>query len=219
MHTNIHKNQPVLKIGTDLQNANLIVILLHGRGANAQSMVPLAKALNIEGIHFKIPQAGLNRWYPNTAFGPLDANEPDLSSALNVISSLISEVKEIGFSDQQIAIGGFSQGACLASEYIARNPAQFAGLFVISGALIGPPGMERNYSGSFDDMPVFIGGSDVDPWIQHDFMVDTAKVYTEMGAKVDFCTYPGMAHTINEDEINAVRELFQKSIQTVDGQR
>jgi len=212
MHTNIHQNQPVLKIGTDLKNADLIVILLHGRGGNAQGMLSLAQALAIDKIHIKIPQAGLNRWYPNTAFGPLDANEPDLTSALDAIKALITEAKEAGFSEKQIAIGGFSQGACLASEYIARNASRYAGLFVFSGALIGPPGMERNYSGGFDSMPVFIGGSDVDPWIQHNYMIDTARVFTGMGASVDFRTYPGMAHTINEDEIFAVRKIFQEAV-------
>lgn len=212
MHTNIHQNQPVLRIGTDLKSADLIIILLHGRGANAQSMVPLAKALNIDGIHFKIPQAGLNRWYPNSAFDPLDSNEPDLSSALNVIDALISEAKQAGFSDHRIAIGGFSQGACLASEFVARNASHYAGLFAFSGALIGPAGMERKYTGSFDNMSIFIGGSDVDPWIQHEYMIDTARVFTEMGANVDFRTYPGMGHTINEEELGAVKKMLQKSI-------
>lgn len=212
MAPTIHKSQPVLKVGTIPDDANLAVILLHGRGATAESMLPLAKSLNQPGIYFLIPQAALNRWYPNSAFGPYKDNEPDLSSALQTINDLVTELQEQGFSPQQIAIGGFSQGACLAAEYVARNAQQFAGLFVFSGALIGPPGTERNYLGSLKNMPVFIGGSDSDPWVRHELMVKATEVFEHMGADVDFRTYPGMAHTINEDELKAVRSIFTNAI-------
>jgi predicted esterase len=184
------------------------VILLHGRGSSAEAMIPIAEALRVEGARFTIPQAALNRWYPQTAFGPLEANEPDLSSALANIDALLNEARVKGFSDQQIAFGGFSQGACLASEYVARNAKKYAGLFVLSGALIGPRGMPRNYPGSFDNMPVFIGGSNVDPWVSHDLISDTASVFQKMGADVDFRTYPGMAHTVNQDEIDSVQAML-----------
>ena len=149
------------------------------------------------------------------------ALQPEYGVTINdqlYVLEMIDDAKKNGLSTRQIALGGFSQGACLASEYVARNAAQYAGLFVFSGALIGPPGMTRNYTGQFDEMPVFIGGSDVDPWIQHDFMVDTAQIFKQMGANVDFRTYPGMAHTINSEEIEAVREIFKRAILTVDTQ-
>lgn len=208
MTADIHHGQPVINFGAEINNANLIVILLHGRGSSAETMLPIAEALSVEGARFTIPQAALNRWYPQTAFGPLEANEPDLSSALANIDALLNEARVKGFSDQQIAFGGFSQGACLASEYVARNAKKYAGLFVLSGALIGPPGMPRNYPGSFDNMPVFIGGSDVDPWVSHDLISDTASVFQKMGADVDFRTYPGMAHTVNQDEIDSVQAML-----------
>jgi predicted esterase len=208
MTADIHHGQPVINFGAEINNANLIVILLHGRGSSAEAMLPIAEALSVEGARFTIPQAALNRWYPQTAFGPLEANEPDLSSALANIDALLNEARVKGFSDQQIAFGGFSQGACLASEYVARNAKKYAGLFVLSGALIGPKGMPRNYPGSFDNMPIFIGGSDVDPWVSHDLISDTASVFQKMGADVDFRTYPGMAHTVNQDEIDSVQAML-----------
>lgn len=208
MTADIHRGQPVINFGSENNHVNLNVILLHGRGSSAQAMLPVAEALSLEGVRFIIPQAALNRWYPQTAFGPLEANEPDLSSALALIDSVVDAAHEEGFIDAQIAFGGFSQGACLASEYVARNAKKYAGLFVLSGALIGPKGMPRNYAGSFEKMPVFIGGSDVDPWVSHDLISDTAAVFQKMGAEVDFRTYPGMAHTINEDEISHVRAML-----------
>ena len=208
MQTNIHLGQPVLKIGTSIQEAHLAVIMLHGRGATAEGMLPLVQALETKDASFWIPQAAMNRWYPYSAFGPIEMNEPDLSSALEMIDQLTQSLHKHGFSDQQIVFGGFSQGACLAAEYVARNAKRYAGLFVFSGALIGPKGHARNYSGSFDQMPVFIGGSDVDPWVEHDFIQDTANIFEQMGAQVDFQTYPGMAHTVNQDEIDRVKALL-----------
>ena len=208
MTSDIHQGQPVITIEAEDNQKNLVVILLHGRGSTADAMLAIADALSMRGVGCRIPQAALNRWYPQSAFGPLELNEPALSAALAFIDRLVEKTHEEGFSDQQIVFGGFSQGACLASEYVARNARRYGGLFVFSGALIGPPGMPRNHLGSFEAMPVFIGGSDVDPWVSHDLISDTASVFKKMGAKVDFRTYPGMAHTINQDEIDAVRAML-----------
>jgi predicted esterase len=208
MSVNIHQGQPMLNFGKDIAEAKSLVILIHGRGADAQSMLPLAEVLDTGSVHFLIPQAALNRWYPQSAFVSLEANEPDLSSARKVIDELVDQAHSNGFSDQQIYFGGFSQGACLAADYVARNAKQYGGLFVFSGALIGPPGMPRDYPGTFDHMPVFIGGSDIDPWVAHDLMQDTASLFEQMGAEVDFRTYAGMAHTVNQDEIDAARSML-----------
>ena len=211
MTDNIHSGQPVLQFGAPLEGAELVVILLHGRGATAKSLFSLAEALHMDGVSFLAPQAALNRWYPNSAFEPLESNEPDLTSSLETVDELVNDLREKGFSDQQIALGGFSQGACLASEYAARNASRYAGLFVYSGALIGPPGMQREYTGTFNEMPVFIGGSDVDPWVAHDLLKETADVFEKMGADVDFRTFPGMAHTVNQEEIEAVHSMLVKA--------
>jgi len=208
MGDQIHQTQPVLATGAPLDQARLGVILLHGRGSTAEDIAPLAGALDLRDCTFLIPQAALNRWYPNSAFAPIESNQPDLSSALTRIDQLVEDLRQQGFTYDRIAIGGFSQGACLASEYVARRARRYAGLFALTGALIGPPGTERRYSGSFDGMPVFIGGSDVDPWVAHNLMAKTAAVFEHMGAAVDFRTYPGMAHTVNQDELDAVRELL-----------
>jgi predicted esterase len=209
MNDNIHAAQPVKRYGTNLEAAELAVILIHGRGADADSMIPIARELEVDGVHFIIPQAASNRWYPHSAFGPIEDNEPDLSFALERIDMLINELESQGISHQQIVLGGFSQGACLTSEYAARNARRYGGLFVFSGALIGPPNTPRDYSGSLDSTPVFIGGSDVDPWIPDDALQETASVLKRMGAVVDFRVYPGMGHRVNPDEIDAVRTILE----------
>lgn len=215
----IHQNQPVLLLyGANLEQASTAVILLHGRGSSAQAMKPLVEALDVGGISFLIPQATMNRWYPNSAFEPVESNQPDLSAALDTIKRLFQDLRNRGIPNEKILLGGFSQGACLAAEYMFQAKQPHGGLFVLSGALIGPRGTPRPTPDSFDQMPVFIGASDVDPWVPYDLIEETAKVFRAMGAEVDLRTYPGMAHTVNEDELEAVREMiaavFSRSHQT-----
>lgn len=200
----IHQDQPVIKAGLDASNAAQGVILLHGRGALAQSLVPLAQSLGLNRAAFRIPQAGSQRWYPHSAFDSLSANQPDLDSALEVIDRMISELEDAGIPGEQIYLGGFSQGACLAAEYGARNTRRYGGIFIFSGALIGPRGLERDYTGSLQGTPVFIGCSDQDPWVAHDLVENTAQTLSDLGGMVDFRTYPGLGHTINQEEIEVV---------------
>jgi predicted esterase len=204
----VQTREPVLQLGTAVDDASRAVILLHGRGSSARAMRPLAEAIDVGDYSFLIPQAPQGSWYPRSAFGPLELNEPDLSLALAQIGRLIDELHGDGIPDERIVLGGFSQGACLVSEYVARNATRYGGLFVLSGALIGPRGTPRDYPGSLDRTPVLIGGSDVDPWVPYDLVVDTARVLERMGAEVDLRTYPGMAHVVVQDEITAVRSLL-----------
>ena len=206
----IHQDQPVLTYGSNLEVADLVFILIHGRGANAESMFDLAAELDHESVSFLIPQAALNRWYPQSAFGPIELNEPDLSSALAKIDSLVDLAKENGFTKEQIIIGGFSQGACLAAEFVARKIVRFGGLFIFSGALIGPRGETRSPKGSFSGMPVMISGSAQDPWIPSDLLQDAALFFERFGANVDFQSYPGMSHTINQDEVFRARNMLAR---------
>lgn len=208
MTEDIHLDQPRLEINGGSDPPGKIVILLHGRGSTAQATAPLAKSLLVEDARMILPQAGKNRWYPNTAFGPLENNQPDLRSALSMINRLIEEFTSDGIPKEKIILGGFSQGACLAAEFVARNPDRYGGLFVFSGALIGPPKETRGIEGDVRGMPVFIGGSDRDPWVKHEWMKKAAQAFEGAGADVDFRTYPGMGHTVNEEELNAVRELL-----------
>lgn len=210
MKEDIHLDQPVLEITGSQPLSQKRVILLHGRGSTAQAMVPLAKTLQPGDVKFLIPQAAKNRWYPKTAFGPLEANEPDLSSALNWVQRIVEDLVVDSIPKERIFLGGFSQGACLAAEFVARNPDHYGGLFILSGALIGLPDEPRDIAGDLAGMPVFLGGSDRDPWVDHRLMEKTAAVFERSGAKVDFRSYPGMGHTVNEDEVEAVRQLFSK---------
>lgn len=208
MNTTIHQTQPVMTYGTPLEEAQAAVILMHGRGATAQSMLGLAQALQGEGIAYLIPQAANNLWYPNSGFAPFAANEPFLTSAMQTIDLLFEHVQKAGIPAEKTALGGFSQGAVLSSEYAARHAKRYGALLLFSGALMGPEGTPRDYSGSFDGTPVFLGGLTQDPWVKESQLRETAAVLTRMGAQVTLDIVPGSDHGIRDAEIVQAHQII-----------
>jgi predicted esterase len=219
-----HQNQPVFTAGKPLASAKAAMILVHGRGATASSILDLARALPHPDMAYLAPQAADNAWYPhsfiapqaanhswypNSFLAPIASNEPGLSSAIQAIADVVRQVEEAGISAENIIIGGFSQGACLSSEFVARNPRRYGGLLVFSGGLIGPPGTPRDYAGSLDGTPVFIGCSDIDFHIPVERVHETTATLTRMGAAVTERIYPGMGHTIIQNEIDLAMEIVE----------
>lgn len=189
-----------------------MLILLHGRGATAEDILSLSAPLDYPQLAYLAPQAEGYTWYPNRFIAPVEQNEPYLSAALSKIDSIIQEVESHGISTDKIFIGGFSQGACLAAEYVIRNPRRYGGLIVFSGGYIGPLNMKRQPSGDFNRMPVFIGCSDLDPHIPLERVKQTTALLQAMGAEVNEKIYPNMEHTIIDDEIEQARAVISKSL-------
>lgn len=208
----IHESQTVAARGENLGNATAAMIFLHGRGGTAEQSLTLADHLDVAGYTYLAPQASANTWYPQRFIAPREANQPHLSSALRVVDSLVSQIIEQGLPPQQIVIGGFSQGACLAVEYAARHPRRFGLLAVFSGGLIGTDDELTGYNGSLDGTPVFMGCSDIDSHIPVERVHKTTSILSEMGATVDKRIYPGMGHTINQEELDVVRSMMEQII-------
>lgn len=202
-----HGGQPVLTAGTPLAGADAVGVLVHGRGGTAEDMLAFARAFEQPGACYLAPQASAQTWYPRSFLEPLEDNEPWLSSALAALGDVVTKTE---LPAGRVILLGFSQGACLALEYAARNPAPFGGLVGFSGGLIGPVGDPLTHDGSLDGVPVFLGCSDVDPHIPVDRVRETAEVLEGMGASVETRIYPGMGHTVNDDEIAAARELMAR---------
>jgi phospholipase/carboxylesterase len=209
---NPHQGQPILTLGAPLSSATAVMIMLHGRGARAEDILTLAPHFSQPGLAFLAPQAAGNTWYPNRFTAPIPSNEPWLSSALAFITRVHSQVTAAGIPNEHIFLLGFSQGACLALEYAARNPNRYAGLIGLSGGLIGPDLISREAPGSFESTPVFLGCSDVDFHIPQERVEQTALIFARMGAEVTKRLYPNMDHTVNEDEIDFIHNLVQKLI-------
>lgn len=184
------------------------VIMVHGRGATAESIAGLGASLNLSDALVLAPQASGNTWYPQSFLMPMAVNEPGITSGIALIESLVRQVEEQGIPSERIALLGFSQGACLTLEFSARHPRRYGAVIGFSGGLIGPPGTPRTYPGSLDGTPIFLGCSDIDGHIPKERVQETAEVLTGMGASVDMRLYPGMGHLVNEDELSAARALL-----------
>lgn len=205
---NPHAGQPVLAAGADLAGARAALILLHGRGATAEDILTFAPLLAQPGLAFLAPQAAGNTWYPNPFTAPLASNEPHLSAALAVVDGLVSRALAAGVALERVALLGFSQGACLTTEYVARHARRYGGVIGWSGGLIGPNGTPRDYAGSLEGAPVFLGASDTDPYLPQARFDLTAETFRRLGAAVTARVYPSMGHTVNDDEIAAAREML-----------
>lgn len=204
-----HQGAVVFQTGTPLARARAAGILLHGRGARADNILELAHAIKTDGIAWLAPQAAGNTWYPNRFMAPIASNEPWLSSALAAVGDLVTQVEGAGVDRTRILIGGFSQGACLALEYLVRNPSRFGGVAGLSGGLIGPPGTTWPNNGTLAGTPVFLGCSDVDFHIPKERVIESADVLTALGANVETLLYPNMDHIINDDEVARVQRLVE----------
>jgi predicted esterase len=203
-----HEGQAVLHAGEPLEKARGAMILVHGRGASAADIMTIATEVMFPGVAYLAPQAAGSAWYPYPFTAPLEANEPYLSSALEVMSSLVAKV-EATVPAARLVLLGFSQGACLTLEFAARHARRYGGVVGLSGGLIGPDGTPRDYPGDFDRTPVFLGCSDVDPHIPKERVIEAGRVFEGMGADVTLRLYPGMGHTSNADEIEAVRSIVK----------
>jgi phospholipase/carboxylesterase len=203
-----HAGQPILTTGAPLDQAQAAMIMIHGRGASAHDILSLAPELNVPGFAYIAPQAAGNTWYPFPFREPMSKNEPYLSSALSVVDALVAQLGEAGFPPEKIMLLGFSQGACLASTYVAQHAQRYGGLAVLSGGLIGPDDTPREYPGSLNGTPVFLGCSTIDFHIPRQNVEKTAEVLKKLGGDVTLRLYPNMDHTINEDEIALVSGIM-----------
>jgi predicted esterase len=201
----------VLQYGPPPAQARIGAILVHGRGASAEDILGLAPALGTTDVSYVAPQASGSTWYPYSFLMPITKNEPGITSGLAVIARLVDAFAVEGIPAHRIAIIGFSQGACLSLEFAARHARRYHAIVGFSGGLIGPAGTPRNYSGSLDGTPVFLGCSDVDPHIPLERVNESAAVFRTLNAAVDERIYPRMGHTINEDELAAARVLLVPS--------
>jgi predicted esterase len=209
-----HQGQPVYQAGQALDQAKAAMILVHGRGATAPSILELANALYHPEFAYLAPQAAGNTWYPQSFLSPITQNEPGISSGLAAIGGLIEQIEAAGIPADKIIIAGFSQGACLSSEFVARYARRYGGLLAFSGGLIGPPGTSRDYLGDLAGTPAFLGCSNVDFHIPEERVHETATTLTRLGAQVNEKIYPNMGHTIIQDEIDEAMKMVQVVLKT-----
>jgi phospholipase/carboxylesterase/glyoxalase family protein len=210
-----HFGNPVEHAGAPLETAPAAMILVHGRNAAPANILDLFARLQRPQIAAIAPAAAGGSWYPYSFMAPREQNEPGITSALFVLESIVAGLVEHGLSSHKIMLAGFSQGACLASEFAIRHPRKYGGVMVLSGGLIGPPGTTwDNLHGALNGVPVFLGCSDADSHIPASRVLESEEVFRRMGATVTRRLYANMGHTVNDDEIAFVQSTIDAVLAT-----
>lgn len=200
---NVHSDQPIVESGQDLEDADKAVIMLHGRGATAQSIIQLSEQL--PEAAYMAPQAANREWYPRSFLEPRKKNQPHLNSALELVDSLVDKAAD-AVGKENVYLLGFSQGACLTSEYAASHPDRYGGLILLSGGLIGEEVQE--FEGDLDETPVFVGCSDNDPHIPLERVEKTVEVLEELNAEVEKYIFEGSHHGIVDYEVERINQML-----------
>jgi predicted esterase len=206
-----HQDQPILRRGADPADASAALVMLHGRGASAQSILALVDELDTDGLAIVAPQAEGNVWYPQSFLAPREVNQTGIDGAFTLIERIIGELVGAGIARERTVLLGFSQGACLATDYAFNHAGRLGGVIALSGGLIGPPGTAFQPTGDLGGTPVFIGCSDVDPHIPAERVRETHEAFQRAGAASDMQLYPGMPHTVNTDEISRANDILRQA--------
>ncbi len=211
VYNKIHSKK-ITTAGKKLSDAKKALIMIHGRGGSAEDILSLAGHLQVNDFALLAPQATNNIWYPYSFMAPISQNEPWLSSALSLIEEVLNDVIAQGISEENIYFTGFSQGACLTLEFVARNATRFGGVAAFTGGLIGDRIYPENFKGDFKNTPIFIGSSNPDPHVPVERVYATANILKGMNASVTEKIYENMGHTIMQDEIDLANKLvFERS--------
>jgi phospholipase/carboxylesterase len=210
MTSDPHRNQPIRRTGAALATAKAAMILLHGRGASAEDILGLAGEMYDERVVYLAPQAAGHTWYPNSFLAPISQNQPWLSSALAKVAETIQYAVDAGLTHDRIVVCGFSQGACLASEFVARNPTRYGAVVVFTGGLIGPPDIDLHHPGRLAGTPTLFSSGDPDPHVPWTRVAASAKQFTAMGAEVQLQRHEGRPHTVSAPELESARKLLME---------
>ena len=194
--------------GVPLNSAKKALIMIHGRGASTHDILSISKHLNVADYALVAPQAENRTWYPYSFLVPINENEPSFSKSLEAIHNVVVAIQQNGIEKENIYFLGFSQGACLALEFTARNAAKYGGIVAFTGGLIGDKVYEDHYKGNFENTPIFIGTSDPDFHVPVERVNETETLLKKMGAAVTKKIYDNMGHTISQDEIDIVNEII-----------
>lgn len=205
---NPHEGQPIRSAGLPVEQAGGAMVLLHGKGASADNLVDLSELLACHEISYLAPQASDGVWFPRGVIDPISNNEPHVSASLEFIDGIVSALNSHGIPRERIVFMGFCQGACLALEYVLKHPGRYGAVFALSGALLGEDARLSEHTGDLARTPVFLGSSDIDFMVPRTRVLDSAEVFRRLNAEVTERLYPGMPHTINEEEVDAMHDTL-----------
>ncbi len=206
------------RAGADPARATAGVVMLHGRGGSAADILGLLDHAGLPDVAAVAPEAPGNSWWPVSFLAPAATLEPFVAAGVAAAMAAVAELEAAGLPRDRIWLLGFSQGAGLALETFARNGEGLAGMFGMSGGLVGTGdadgpatqalygyGPKRfDYAGSRKGR-VWLSCHERDPHIPLARVRETAAVLTALGASVETRIYPGAGHSVMREDIAAMR--------------
>lgn len=189
-----------------MDKAKKAAILIHGRGANAASILGLSKYLKLDDYALLAPEAEGGSWYPYSFMAPDESNKSALAASLETIKTAWKQIADSGITAENVVLIGFSQGACLSLEFAAQHAQILGGVIAFTGGLIGEKIQSDKYSGDFGSTSVFIGSSEKDFHVPLSRIKESETLLSRMGAKVKLSIFKDSNHTIRQEEIDWVNE-------------
>jgi phospholipase/carboxylesterase len=209
MSENPHRTVPIKVEGAPLESAPVALVMVHGRSLNAAYMREnVAARLGRTDLAYILPEAHDNSWYPESFLRPIEENQPRLNWALERLDDVRKLLTEAAVEDHHVVWLGFSQGACLVSEYVARSPQHFGAMVCFTGGLIGSTELDLKRPSAVRGLPALFTTSDIDEFVPLWRVRETAAIYRSAGAAVELSVDPGAAHEIVDDAIERCRRLL-----------
>ena len=190
-----------------------MVILIHGRGADAHDLADLAPMLDTpQGCRFVFPNAPKPfEPYPGMSFGwtwfegwPPEAES--VAASREILLRFIDEITEC-YPTTSLVLAGFSQGGMMSLDAGLRTEKTLAGIVVMSGGL---------YEHDLPDLrtrphpPVLIAHGSVDDVVPVAYARRARHLLEEAGFDVEYHEYP-MGHQVVQEEVAFVRAFLQRT--------
>lgn len=185
-----------------------LVVALHGRGADEQSMLPLVPHLGddvtVAAVRGPVVLgAGGFTWFENRGIG-----RPVPESIARSAALLETWLDETASGFDRVVLLGFSGGCAMAGGLLLRDPARYAATVLLSGTL--PWDAELDLSdGRLAGARVFYGYDVADGVIPDELIQRTVTwLRDESGADFAEHTYPGLGHGIALEELEDIKTFI-----------
>jgi predicted esterase len=201
---NPHLGTKLLTAGAPEAEGRLAVVLVHGRDQGPDVMLDVVRRLRLPDVTYVLPIADGYSWYPGLYTDPMEANEPWITWSLEGIDRAIERAQG-PHGTRPVVLLGFSQGACLVAERLARGPVPAPLNAVLTGALMGPADRPMDHLAGTE---VFFGTSQRDTWVALEHTQGTVDAFRRAGAECTLKVYEGDEHLVNDDEVATLREMI-----------
>ncbi len=208
MHKTHLDEQGLIRTPSADEESAVGILAFHGRNGDPEFMLDVLQKIGWDKYAYALPRASDKTWYPGKFMAPIEDNREQLEIALANARKHQTRLHEMGIKDENLIIMGFSQGACLASQYVLQNPGKYKAVILLTGGYIGQEGIDWNFSGDFQQTPVLITTSEIDEWVPPGRATETANEFERLNAQVNLTIFKDRPHEISHEELTYLKKLI-----------